>query len=82
MRYGMPAYWRADVPEGEIGFAAQKQYLSFYVLRTDVLTAHRARLGGLSLGKGCIRYRRSSDLDPGIVRSILEMTAATNGPVC
>jgi hypothetical protein len=82
MRYRMPAYWRDDVPEGEIGFAAQKQYLSFYVLRTDVLAAHRARLGGLSIGKGCIRYRRSTDLDPGIVRSILEMTAATTGPVC
>jgi uncharacterized protein YdhG (YjbR/CyaY superfamily) len=82
MRYGMPAYWRDGVPEGEIGFAAQKQYLSFYVLRTDVMAAHRSLLGGLSVGKGCVRYRRSEDLDPEVVRSILEMTATTGGPVC
>ena len=49
MKYGMPGYWRGPVAEGEgeIGFAAQKQYLSLYV-----------------------------------VRSILDMTAATTGPIC
>ena len=84
MKYGMPGYWRGPVAEGEgeIGFAAQKQYLSFYVLRTDVLAAHRDRLGGLSVGKGCIRYRRPEQMDVDVVRSILEMTAATEGPVC
>jgi uncharacterized protein YdhG (YjbR/CyaY superfamily) len=84
MKYGMPGYWRGPVAEGEgeIGFAAQKQYLSFYVLRTDVLAAHRDRLPGLSVGKGAVRYRRNEDLDPEVVRSILEMTATTEGPVC
>ena len=49
MKYGMPGYWRGPVAEGEgeIGFAAQKQYLSLHV-----------------------------------VRSILDMTAATTGPIC
>jgi uncharacterized protein YdhG (YjbR/CyaY superfamily) len=84
MRYGMPGYWRGSVEEGEleIGFAAQKQYLSFYVLRTDVLATHLPQLAGLSLGKGCVRYRRPDQLDETVVRSILEMTAATSGPVC
>jgi uncharacterized protein YdhG (YjbR/CyaY superfamily) len=84
MRYGMPGYWRGPVAEGdgEIGFAAQKQYLSLYVVRTDVMAAHRDRLAGLSLGKGCIRYRRPEQLDPDVVRSILEMTVATRGPIC
>jgi uncharacterized protein YdhG (YjbR/CyaY superfamily) len=84
MRYGMPGYWRGSVAdgEGEIGFAAQKQYLSFYVVRTDVMAAHRERLAGLSVGKGCIRYRRPEQLDLDVVRSILELTAATSGPIC
>jgi uncharacterized protein YdhG (YjbR/CyaY superfamily) len=84
MKYGMPGYWRGPVAEGEgeIGFAAQKQYLSFYVVRTDVMAAHRDRLVGLSVGKGCIRYRRPEQLDVDVVRSILETTAATTGPVC
>jgi uncharacterized protein YdhG (YjbR/CyaY superfamily) len=84
MKYGMPGYWRGPVAdgEGEIGFAAQKQYLSFYVLRTDVMDAHREQLAGLGVGKGCIRYRRPEQLDLDVVRSILELTAATSGPIC
>jgi uncharacterized protein YdhG (YjbR/CyaY superfamily) len=84
MKYGMPGYWRGPVAEGEgeIGFAAQKQYLSFYVLRTDVMAAHRDRLQGLSVGKGCIRYRRPEQVDWDVVRSILSMTAATRGSIC
>jgi uncharacterized protein YdhG (YjbR/CyaY superfamily) len=84
MKYGMPGYWRGPVAEGEgeIGFAAQKQYLSFYVIRTDVMAAHRDRLAGLSVGKGCIRYRRLEQMDLDVVRSILELTAATRGPIC
>jgi uncharacterized protein YdhG (YjbR/CyaY superfamily) len=82
MGYGMPGYRRAGSGEGEIGFAAQKQYLSFYVTRTDVMAAHRDRLAGLSVGKGCIRYRRPEQVDEDVVRSILDMTVATRGPVC
>jgi uncharacterized protein YdhG (YjbR/CyaY superfamily) len=84
MKYGMPGYWRGPVAEGEgeIGFAAQKQYLSFYVVRTDVMAAHRERLAGLSVGKGCIRYRRPEQMDEAVVRSILELTAATSGSIC
>ena len=32
-------------------------------------------------GKGAVHYRLSEDRDPEIVRSILEMTAATTGPI-
>jgi uncharacterized protein YdhG (YjbR/CyaY superfamily) len=82
IRYGMPAYWREGVDTGGVAFAAQKQYLSFYVTRTDVVAAHRDRLAGLSVGKGCIRYRRPDQLDAGVVRSILAMTASTEAPGC
>lgn len=82
VEYGMPGYRRPGSDEGEIGVAAQKQYLSFYVTRTDVMAAHRDRLAGLSVGKGCIRYRRPHQIDVDVVRSILRMTADTTGPVC
>src|SRR5690606_6062754 len=51
MAYGMPAYQRDGV--GEIAFAAQKQYISFYLLRTDVRDAFADRLAGHDMGKGC-----------------------------
>jgi uncharacterized protein YdhG (YjbR/CyaY superfamily) len=80
--YGMPGYRRPGRAEGEIGIAAQKRYISFYVLRTDVMAAHRERLAGLDVGKGCIRYRRPEQIDADVVRSILAMTSGTEGPIC
>ncbi len=80
LRYGMPGYVRDDVVE--VGFASQKQYISLYILRTDVLDAHRAMLAGLSLGKGCVRYRRPEQLDVSVVRDMLAMTASSRGRVC
>jgi uncharacterized protein YdhG (YjbR/CyaY superfamily) len=80
MEYGMPAYSRDGVVE--VGFASQKHYVSLYVLRTDVFDAHRPRLDGLSLGKGCIRYRRSGQIDFEVVESMLAATMASTGQVC
>ncbi len=80
MLYGMPTYLRDGV--AEVGWASQKQHLSLYVLRTDVLDSHRERLAGISLGKGCVRYRRADQIDFEVVRSMLEATAVTRGPVC
>jgi hypothetical protein len=36
----------------DAGFAGQKRHTPLYILRTDVMAAHRDRLGGLSVGKG------------------------------
>jgi len=80
MTYGMPGYVREGGTEG-VGFAAQKQYLSFYVAHTEVLDAHRHRLAGLGLGKSCIRYRRPEQVDEDVVVSIRQMTAATRAPI-
>jgi len=57
-------------------------HLSFYVTRTDVMDAHRDRLAGLDLGKGCIRHRCTDRIDADVIRSILRMTASTRGPTC
>ncbi len=82
LRYGMPGYARTPGADVEIGFASQKRYLSLYVTRTDVMEAFREDLVGLDLAKGCIRYRRSDQLDDGIIRRILRQTASSIGPVC
>ena len=80
IEYGMPSYSRAG--EVEIAFASQKQDITLYVLRTDVMAAHRARLDGLTVGKGAIRYRKPTDIDFEVVRSMLSQTARSTGPVC
>jgi uncharacterized protein YdhG (YjbR/CyaY superfamily) len=81
MRYGMPAYSRDGV--AEIAWASQKRYISLYVMRTDVLNAHRSQLAGLNdVGKGCIRYRNPAVIDFTVVRSMLTAVAASQGPVC
>jgi uncharacterized protein YdhG (YjbR/CyaY superfamily) len=80
MRYGMPGYLRAG--EVEVGFASQKQYLALYILRQAVMDEHAERLAGLSLGKGCIRFRRPEQIDPESVRALLAAVVADTGPVC
>ncbi len=66
----------------EVGFADQKHYLSLYVLRTAVLDAHRDRLAGLNLGKGCIHHRRVDQIALDVVRSMLRETASHTGEIC
>jgi uncharacterized protein YdhG (YjbR/CyaY superfamily) len=80
MSYGMPAYRRDGITE--IAWASQKRYISLYVMRGDVLDAHRGQLAHLSVGKGCIRYRNPAAVDFAVVRSILTAVAASHGPVC
>jgi uncharacterized protein YdhG (YjbR/CyaY superfamily) len=80
MAYGMPAYSRDG--ELEVGFAKQARYLSLYILKQPVLDAHRSQLSGLSLGKGCIRFRRPEQIDWEIVASLLSETRASNAGIC
>jgi uncharacterized protein YdhG (YjbR/CyaY superfamily) len=80
MSYGMPSYARNDVVE--VGFASQKRYISLYVLRPAALQASSARLAGLSVGKGCIRFRRPEQIDPELVRDLLAATLVDGGSIC
>ena len=75
MAYGMPAYERDGV--GEIAFASQKQYISFYLLRADVRAAFAERLASQDMGKGCLRFRKEPDYD--LVRALLRATASGVG---
>lgn len=82
MKYGGPSYCREG--ELEAGFASQKNFIGLYILRTDVMNAHRERLKakGVSLGKGVIRYSRPDKIDFSVVESMLRATAGSRGPIC
>lgn len=80
MAYGMPTYRRDGV--AEIAFASQRQYISFYLMRTDVRDAFQERLAGQDMGKGCLRFRKPEKIDFELVRDLLRATAAGPGSVC
>ncbi|MEU2497597.1 iron chaperone [Streptomyces pseudogriseolus] len=80
MAYGMPAYERDGV--AEIAIASQKQYISFYLMRSDVRDAFAERLAGQDVGKGCLRFRKPERVDLELVRDLLRATAAAPGQVC
>ena len=78
--YGMPGYSRAGVVE--VGFASQKNNIALYILRKDVLDAHRAEFAPSTIGKGCIRYCNPERIDFRVVQAMLIATRNANGPVC
>ena len=80
MAYGMPSYARDG--QIEVGFGKQARYLSLYILKQPVFEAHRADLAGLSLGKGCIRFRRPDQIDWSVVSRLLSDTRASVDEVC
>jgi uncharacterized protein YdhG (YjbR/CyaY superfamily) len=80
MAYGMPSYERGG--QVEVAFGKQARYLSLYILKQPVFEAHRAELGGLSLGKGCVRYRRPEQIDWAVVSRLLADTHASGDTIC
>lgn len=81
MEYGMPSYKKSD-GEIEVAFASQKNYISFYVLKEEVLNKHRETLKGLSVGKGCIRYTRPGKIDFNIVKQLLVDSRQFDSEIC
>jgi len=55
MRYGMPSY---ELGELLCAIAAQKGHYSLYVMDTKLVERFRPQLGKLSVGKGCIRFKK------------------------
>jgi uncharacterized protein YdhG (YjbR/CyaY superfamily) len=80
MSYGMPTYTVGGEPE--IAFAKQVQYLSLYIMKKGVLDAHRGDLRDLSLGKGCVRYRRPDQIDWPVVELLLKETVQSTESPC
>jgi len=82
MDYGMPGYSRNGV--AEVGFASQRNFIGLYILRTDVMRAHRYLLNipGVTLGKGAIRYSKPEKIDFNVVEKMLKATVESEGEVC
>jgi uncharacterized protein YdhG (YjbR/CyaY superfamily) len=82
MDYSGPSYKRNG--EVEVGFASQKHFIGLYILRTDVMNAHKDQLkgNGISVGKGAIRYSKPERIDFRVVESMLRGTVESSGPVC
>ena len=82
MEYGGPSYSRNGVVE--VGFASQRNFIGLYILRTDVMRAHRYlfNIPGVTLGKGAIRYSKPEHIDFNVVEKLLRATQESLGPVC
>lgn len=80
MQYGLPAF-------GDLcAMASQKNYMALYVCEGDIVKAHLPKLGKVSCGKGCIRFKRLADLNlstvESILREVLELRKQGIGPSC
>jgi len=80
IEYGMPAYARNG--KMEAAFASQKQYISVYVGKEDVVSEFREQLKGASIGKGCIRFTKPERIDFDVVERLLRRTAESNSAAC
>lgn len=80
MQYGMPSYSRDGTVE--VAFASQKNNISLYILRTDVLNPYRDQFAASAIGKGCIRYHNPEKIDFNMVQEMLAKTNESTGEVC
>jgi uncharacterized protein YdhG (YjbR/CyaY superfamily) len=78
--YGMPTYSRGGKPE--VAFASQKNYISLYVMKSDVVDAHRDELAAASIGKSCIRFNKPEKLDLAVVEKLLVATRDSAEAAC
>ncbi|MGH2688773.1 MAG: DUF1801 domain-containing protein [Actinomycetota bacterium] len=80
--YGNCRYRYASGRAGEwfvVGLANRKQYVSVYVNATEdgayLAEANAARLGKVSVGRSCIRFRRLEDIDLGVLGELVRSAA-------
>jgi uncharacterized protein YdhG (YjbR/CyaY superfamily) len=72
MQYGMPCYSLGAVL---CAVAAQKGHYSLYVSDAKAVNRFRSQLGKLSVGKGCIRFRKTEELPLDVLSQILSTAA-------
>lgn len=80
MQYGGPCYSRNGVIE--VGFASQKHNIALYILRKDVLDAHRDAFPASALSKGCIRFRNPNKINFAVIEALLRETVTSTGEIC
>ena len=54
MAYGGPTYWRNG--EVQLGFGSQKQHITVYLMKVELIDEFRQRIAAASIGKCCIRF--------------------------
>lgn len=75
MRFNMPYY---EYKGMLCAFAATQDYLSFYILDDEQLEKYKRELSGLSINKGCIRFRDFAEFPEDVARRIIMEALATN----
>lgn len=81
LSYGDYTYRGKSGRTGEwmcIALASNKQYISLYSGPID-LEPFVARLPKASLGRGCVRFKRVSDVDPAVIDEVIRASAAFDG---
>ncbi len=83
--YGKYHYKYKSGREGDwmkVGIANNKSYISLYCCASldggYVAEAFKERLPKADIGKSCVRFKRLSDLDPGVLEELIRTTAAAN----
>jgi hypothetical protein len=84
--YGEYHYRYASGREGDsflVGLASNKRYISLYVLCTIegryLAETYADRLPKASIGKSCVRFKRTADVDFDVLRELL-VAAGENPP--
>jgi uncharacterized protein YdhG (YjbR/CyaY superfamily) len=80
IEYGMPAYRKNQ--KMEVAFASQKRYISLYCLKKKVVDDHCGQFAALSVGKGCIRFRKIGEKDLEVIASLLRATTQSPEAPC
>ena len=80
MAYKMPSYVHND--QVEVAFASQKQHISVYILKHEVMLNNQERLQGLNHGKGCIRFSNPDKIDFQLIAGLLDQTRESDARIC
>lgn len=85
--YGPFHYRYASGREGDsflLSLTSRKAHISLYVLCTFegayIAERYAGRLGKVSVGKSCVRFKRASDVDQDVLRELLVETGRLGPP--
>jgi hypothetical protein len=76
-------YKKEDITWPVISLANQKNYVSIYVCSVDndgyIAEQYKDKLGKVSVGKSCIRFKKLEDIDLAILKKVLQIAAKNPG---
>ena len=84
--YGMFHYKSKSGREGDwpvVSLASQKNYISVYVCSVEkgkyLAEGYKEELPKASIGKSCIRFKKTEDIDLNVLKTILQKAAKNPG---